>query len=803
MLAGSASPSPRPRPPARSRRIAARSSPPPPYRAPSPCEERTDQSEGFTAESRSTDCNRLALSAQSEQWGHRSREELSDLLTKAGELIRDRAQELNVTSAACKTLYEHNLELKSRHRALLARLPLSPTASVSPRKPSSPSPTFSDAQLPQSPHYYSDTSRSSSRTSFHPSLPRHHRHISVSPSDLEVLSEENAQLLAKLESLEAESIQADQAGRKKLRILEKEIQGLREELERTRAKSDELEAKARAASVQRDEESLKKRREREDRVRALRGKPVHESDDIRDFAPCNPLGLGRQSKPRLVPRRHLSEAVGRPSCPEEDSVSVLSRKLSLRGPVRRSTSQSGLFDLPDMHGDLEAPTEYALISQLLSKIKELEETNAQIIEQQAKTTAQLQSVQKDADSICLAYESLSDAESVQWITEGEEYDERPELEETDETVRFSSLRRSLSTRSATDLVDEVEANFQSGLSLVSDPIYINQGIFNTRPRKSIVGLFDSSTSASSASTTTHHNTPSVHSLTIPGLPPVPFVPQPSRTSSRSPSPIRINNLSGTVSPAYGDAPDHPTLDCELGAALHDNWDDSQGSHRFKSTSVVDFGTLDSQCLTPDCVGSLSVVTVPPDIPSAEPALAARPPEIFTSAIQSSQGNTRLRPSTWRGYQTKSETAAERKRRQLETIRMRTYHWDQSRFGGTLLHFASRHSGDISQPPTPVPERLAHAFDAVVGTIGRSSSLRSGKSLELSPDDAARTTAEESAHSQTVRRTPQRAHQRGIVAFVLEVWLWLQFVIIIVVFVWAMAKRGPKSVLEGTGRKNRG
>lgn len=800
MLAGSVSHSPRPRPPARSRRIVAKSSPPPPYRASSPSEERIDRNEGFTGDSKSTGWERLVLSAQSEQWDHRSREELSDLLFKADELIRDREQELNATSAACKTLFEHNVELKNRHRALLARLPVSPTASMSPRKPSLPSPTFSDAQPPQSPHYYSDTSRSSSRTSFRASLSTQRRHIPVSPSDLEILSDENAQLLAKLEKLEAESIQADQAGRKKLRVLEREIQGLREELERTRAKSDELEAKARAASAQRDEESLKKRREREERVRALRGKSAYESDNVCDFAPSNPIGLGRHSKPRLVPRRHLSEAVLRPPYPEADTVSSLSRKLSLRGAISRSASQSGIFGLPDAQGDPEAPTEYALVSQLLSKIKELEETNAQIIEQQVKTNAQLQSVQKDANSIRLAYESLSDAESAQWITEGEECDDHSEPEETDETVRFSSLRRSLSTGLQTDLDHEVETNFPSGLVPVSNPIHTHQGVFSTRTRKSIVGLFDSSNSASLTSTPIHHDTPSVHSLTIPGLPPVPFVPQPSRTSSRSPSPTRVGGLSGTMSPAYVDVPDHPTLDHELGAALRDNWDDNQGSHHFKTPSLVDFGTLDSQCLTPDCLGSFSVISMSSDIPSVQPELAQKPPEIFTSAIRSSQGSTRLRPSTWRGYQTKSETAAERKRRQLETIRMRTYHWNQSRFGGTLLHPDNRHSGGISRPSTPVPERLASAFDAVVGTIGRSSSQKSGTSLELSPDDVPCVTAEEPVPS---AQSSQRVQHRGIVAFVLEVWLWLQFVIIIVVFVWAMAKRGPKSVLEGAGRKNKG
>lgn len=37
-------------------------------------------------------------------------------------------------------------------------------------------------------------------------------------------------------------------------------------------------------------------------------------------------------------------------------------------------------------------------------------------------------------------------------------------------------------------------------------------------------------------------------------------------------------------------------------------------------------------------------------------------------------------------------------------------------------------------------------------------------------------------------------------FVLEVWLWLQFAIIVGMFLWAMARRGPKTVLEDAERR---
>ena len=35
--------------------------------------------------------------------------------------------------------------------------------------------------------------------------------------------------------------------------------------------------------------------------------------------------------------------------------------------------------------------------------------------------------------------------------------------------------------------------------------------------------------------------------------------------------------------------------------------------------------------------------------------------------------------------------------------------------------------------------------------------------------------------------------------VLELWLWVQFVIIIMVFLWAVTKRGPRSVLRNASR----
>ena len=66
---------------------------------------------------------------------------------------------------------------------------------------------------------------------------RHHhsRRVSTTPAELAFLSDQNAELQAKLQDLEADAARSEQAGRRRLRCLEREIQGLKEELDHTRS----------------------------------------------------------------------------------------------------------------------------------------------------------------------------------------------------------------------------------------------------------------------------------------------------------------------------------------------------------------------------------------------------------------------------------------------------------------------------------------------------------------------------------------------------------------------------------------
>ena len=683
-----------------------------------------------------------------------------------------------------------------------------------------PSPASSDSQLPQSPHYYSleDSHASASAPAFIPRPRSHYRRVSVSPADLALLSDQNAELLAKLEKLESESIQADQTGRRKLRSLEKEIQGLRDELDKTRARSDELEKKARVFSESaalRDEVVERRKREREERLRALRNKADSgdQETEVRDFAPGGAL----PSKNRFTPRRrHISEAIVRPLRADDGLVDEQLRRVSLQPGLSRSASLSHHFRFPSsVQSPVKVTHEYALVSQLLLKIQELEETNAQITEQQARTAVQLQNVQKDATSLRLVYESLGDGEAVEWINEDGERSPSTEGDEANETIRFASLRRTLSAEGSIDFADGIDAGRQSSPKGPVFPDHVPV-IAHPKVRRSVVGLFDSPRQeVVSPITPVFETATSVLDIMIPGLPPVPFVPQPSNTStttptSRSPSPSRSQSLVGTISPPIEGILRRPTLDSELGAAFDGNWDgqlgqdNSSDNHHFRTSSIVNLTSI-----VPGAESASSAVSITGVHTRSESEVSAE----FTPAGSLPRRNTALQPESWQGTQQRSISSgsdsnpgspAEKQRRKSQTIRMRAAHWKEGRFGGTLIPADKRSSLDISRPSTPVPERLANVFEAVVNTMSRSKS-ESTSSLDWRDDNGrcAESSVGEMHLREVATASAPAPRQRGIVAFVLELWLWLQFAIIVVVFVWAMARRGPKSVLEEAGRRKTG
>ena len=128
---------------------------------------------------------------------------------------------------------------------MLSRLPTN--------RSSSPAVTSVALALDHSPHFYTASlphTPVDSPQSHSPTLSRlrHQRTVSVTPAEIAVLADQNAELLDKLEKLEEESERNDRLGRRKLRKLEKEIQALRTELEETQANEQESSEKAKVLS---------------------------------------------------------------------------------------------------------------------------------------------------------------------------------------------------------------------------------------------------------------------------------------------------------------------------------------------------------------------------------------------------------------------------------------------------------------------------------------------------------------------------------------------------------------------------
>lgn len=308
---------------------------------------------------------------------------------------------MGLTSKVAKNLYESNAALKTKHEALLARLPTAPI-SASPTTPDSPDRVISrnrsfselDSPSPAPP----------------PPLYRHTRAASISTAEISVLADQNAELMHKLEQLESESTSADHAGRRELRRLEKEISMLRQALEKTQAKSEELEAKTKGLDKGIDravEDAWKRRKERERKISALRrstttstvGTPrraAQAEEDwerpVRNFAP---MGSGFGGPSRHFPISHEDDDLMDEM--EGDSSFTSNEGESIAFPV---SAPAPAAPKPDLD----------VVAQLLQKVKELEETNTRILQQQAETTNKLQAVQRDTEHITKVYETLAEPE---------------------------------------------------------------------------------------------------------------------------------------------------------------------------------------------------------------------------------------------------------------------------------------------------------------------------------------------------------------------------------------------------------
>lgn len=722
---------------------------------------------------------------------------------------RDGSAELSLTSAACKTLYENNVALKTKHEALLSRIPLSPNGSVnsvsspnlSPRLSRSPlRPTFSLGRSTSESVAFRTSSPEhmlSKSYSYNP----HYRRVSVPTVDISFLADQNAELLSKLEKLEAEATSADNAGRRELKRLEKEISVLKEELEKTQAKSDELEEKAKTGfglgAEKVIEEAWKRKKEREAKISAMRRstRDSSEGTSIRNFAPDAP-SVFRAGAPRQYPGPDLSTLEEVSSFGEESSAMQ----------------------------DVKPPQDQQLIAKLLEKIQELEATNAKILEHQTETTSRLQAVQRETEFMTKVYERLNETEGQLDLDEAEARDQVP----SGLVSRFAKSHRDLQSKLLATKVKR-QRSFHK---------------HDSRSRGTIVGLFDDPPPNSS--------TPNKLNL------PVPFNESP-RNPPRHQSSYSIGS-GGLASPALStlslysppgrpreelspDGPTGPSLASELG----DKWGstDANSPVRLRPRSLSDvslFSVPPSPC--PISRSSSRTISAQEHEQEGVPKTLPTPPSMTTNSLQLSIepptpqkvasmtphheslliGNMSPRFRTARSLRARNGLALDGR-----------YPESLGRGPNTTPGLVRRKAfaGDGASPtPARVPHRgqlLVDAFQVMMDEFDERNAAGQGQSRDAdisrspSPDNESYVDAKEvldetdrehasanidlvegenysEENSLTIQSQESEVTRSKFGAVMVELWMWLQFVIIMLVFLWAMARKGPKSVLRDTERK---
>ncbi|KAK1232094.1 hypothetical protein PQX77_004752 [Marasmius sp. AFHP31] len=741
----------------------------------------------------------------------KSHEEISELLVKADEVIKQRESDLNRTNTLCKSLYDDNSSLQSKHKALLSRLPSTPRrssesplpspggsvfSSFSSRHHSSPStdslihtPPISRGNSDQDPFQFPSRSTPSKQGG------RHVRRISVTPYDISQLSEQNEELLFKVEKLESESASQDLAGRKMLRKLEKEINGLRAELEAVREKEALNAAKA-AESAQRGQrqKTRKVSRSKSGPVSLGSGGKADPDEPVMDFAPAGPLeGLFNRSTTSLhksIPESEEDTSESEPNTPT--SATTMERQ------------------------------QREFIAQVLAKMAELEETNTRLESQQAETAAQLASIQKETESLGRVYEGLENitgvsGEGLELVhddpssqQENEEVNVELPSMPSDSTIRFQSFRKTLE-----GLPQNLPGD--DSRTFTSDSVHP----FTNRPRKTVLGLFEESLPSPSVTT-----------------------PRPTSHADGLPSPLSgfgltLNPLD-SFSPVGSSFVPLDSLSSELGLGGTSGFTYTGPSDHLRTSSLCDFSALSSHAN---------------DVPSPSPS----PVDLSMTARQDAMGaddgwnpNFRLPKTPVRRDglqltlepptpnpdefepQSPAQKQAERYRRMSQTVRARTARWVDGRFGDNLLspqamgsvrgrrpaaldddeeitgNLSLRVDAEVSEtssnrssktavskasPSQPIQLKLTTVLDSVVERFTGRSGGGDEATGDASEEVSGTADPDSSVELYVTPASPIKEKKpAGVGEIILEVWLWLQFAVIILVFLWAMAKRGPKSVL---------
>ena len=551
----------------------------------------------------------------------------------------------------------------------------------------------------------------------------------MTPAELAQLTDQNAQLTSQLEDLEKEATKADESAKRKLGKLEREIDRLKGDLDKA---LEQLQQKER--EIERSSEAKRQRLERDERLLALREKQQPQHSEVVDYSPSTiPL-----------PRFTRLEA----DDPHDDRVPF----------------------------PTESYDEVDLISQLMNKVRELEETNQEISEQQKASVKKLKKAMIGAEGMRKVYDYLSDDEDVEVeIVEEDEFMDATEhpfggslgsVPEEDPPIRFSSLRRTIN--------EDIHKRFATELSEgdPDDHAYDEMEHAHFRSRGSITGLFDS---------------PEARGRTVSLMDQ-----QDEDSDDMDDSKIFSRGVSPIGSPLLmpQDPPTHiRSLKSELGSEYGDDLDGGASEHRHvRTTSLLSLTALISD-------------NSPPNHTSHSRS-GSRIEGSPTPTPKRSTASAHQRSSSMRDKDRSSDTATfDKTKSQLRsrllshTISARSTRWSDGRLGDVAISTSRlpRISGPL------ISELFQSAVQQVTGSppVTVVTSPQSSQVAEVNLDDPGEISPE---HPTEVDAKGSEKQRTKLNEFVLEVWVWLQFVLIILVFIWAVARRGPRNVLKETERK---
>jgi hypothetical protein len=552
----------------------------------------------------------------------------------------------------------------------------------------------------------------------------------MTPAELAQLTDQNSQLTLQLEELERDATKADEAAKRRLGKLEREIDRLKVDLDKA---LEQLQQKER--EVERSSGAKKQRLERDERLLALRERQQqqHPQQEVLDFSPPP------------IPIKRFSRVPADDSCEEQVSF------------------PTGSYN-----------TEVDLISQLMNKIRELEDTNVEISDQQYESAKKLKKAMIGAEGMRKVYDCLSDDEDVEVeIVDEDEFVDAPEhiprgpldsVPEEDPPIRFSSLRRAINEdihqRLATELSDDEER----------DHAYGDAAHAHARPRGTIVGLFDSP----------DRRGRTVSLMNLEDVDEDSDDMDDSKLFSRDVSPI------GSPLLMPQDPPNHVR---SLGSELGNEYLDGTSDHRHaRTSSVFSLSALVTDNSPSSRTRSTSLIENSPT-----PA-----PKRSTSSHRGGSVRDKERPMD---TGTLDRSKAQLRSRMLsQTISARSTRWSNWRLDDMAV--SASKAPNVSSPS--ITEMFQSAVQQVTGSPSGivADSPGSSQAVEVNLDESGESSpvlppAEETVEDGPVENEKARA---GFVGFVLEVWLWLQFVLIILFFIWAMARRGPRNVLKEADRK---